>query len=890
MTETITDLLANGYQLLTGSSGQASDWRVRYARLQAATGRRSWPTPAIQHWDGWIRHQWQLLSDLRRRAGNWPPVVLDDHQERTLWQRVIEQQRDCETLLQRGPTAQQAMAAWRIVQQYPERPPARHQESAEYLAWRDWSDAVAAECRKHGWLTRAELDAQVARAFIDGELQAPAGLLLDGFAHYTPLQERLIEHLEGQGIAVVRDPPWPTAGATLHRVAARDAIDEIRRAAGWALACRRESADAGIRIAVPDNLGVGEGLLRAWREGLRAAGWTRADPVDLVTPNTPPPRLADHPLVCDARLLLELAFSRAALPVETLGRLLRSPFVAGHANEALARARLDLRLREQGELASLARVAELAAEADARDYHAPHLAGLIDDVRAHAAGLRERRRPDQWAHAFAAILQAWGWPGDGRDATVLAVVGQWRDALGKLIQQNRVSGPVGDRLALEILQRILSASEQATAAGLAGGVAFCTHADLPGRRFDCLWVAGLNDDNWPRTARANPFLPYEWQRERGVPLIDAAGELEQARRVTAALRRDTPRLVFSWSAMEDDRKLAPSPLVADLGEPLPEREPGLLPPELGELECYLDDQAPPVPMGESPGGGSSLLKRQSDCPFQAFARQRLAAAAPLFPQPGLDPASRGQILHRVLECFWRDLDGQAGLLALDEAGLAAAIERAVAQALQHHFGAREGALRALEGRRQARLLKGWLELERARPAFRVRDCEASLHGDIAGLPLRLRLDRIDEISGGSGVTVIDYKSSKRALRVWRGPRIEEPQLPLYALLAPAEVAAVAFAVPGLGQSELLGVTRDEQHAGAGLRSVADAYGADGIEDWAALRAHWEADLTALVTEFRTGEARVDPVREGGRDACRYCDLQPLCRIHALQPVDGADDD
>jgi hypothetical protein len=49
------------------------------------------------------------------------------------------------------------------------------------------------------------------------------------------------------------------------------------------------------------------------------------------------------------------------------------------------------------------------------------------------------------------------------------------------------------------------------------------------------------------------------------------------------------------------------------------------------------------------------------------------------------------------------------------------------------------------------------------------------------------------------------------------------------------------------------------------------------ENWETLLAGWRRELDALGAGFAAGEARVDPKEL--LSTCRYCDLQPLCRVH-----------
>ena len=48
------------------------------------------------------------------------------------------------------------------------------------------------------------------------------------------------------------------------------------------------------------------------------------------------------------------------------------------------------------------------------------------------------------------------------------------------------------------------------------------------------------------------------------------------------------------------------------------------------------------------------------------------------------------------------------------------------------------------------------------------------------------------------------------------------------------------------------------------------------DDWPAVQRLWDAQLGAIASGLRAGDARVDPLP----GVCPRCDLQPFCRIHA----------
>jgi hypothetical protein len=52
---------------------------------------------------------------------------------------------------------------------------------------------------------------------------------------------------------------------------------------------------------------------------------------------------------------------------------------------------------------------------------------------------------------------------------------------------------------------------------------------------------------------------------------------------------------------------------------------------------------------------------------------------------------------------------------------------------------------------------------------------------------------------------------------------------------------------------------------------------------------WHTDIENMAYEFVTGEACVHP--KHGSTTCKYCELQPLCRVHQTPALlNGADDE
>ena len=160
-------------------------------------------------------------------------------------------------------------------------------------------------------------------------------------------------------------------------------------------------------------------------------------------------------------------------------------------------------------------------------------------------------------------------------------------------------------------------------------------------------------------------------------------------------------------------------------------------------------------------------------------------------------------------------------------------------------------------------------MERGREPFTVE----SLEGDaqlarFAGLDLKVRLDRVDRLADGSRV-LIDYKSGSAAVD-WRGDRPDNPQLPLYALLQPHALVAVAYGKVNAADPGFLAETeRRDVFKPAGKVTLLEEQAS-----MAALLAIWSQRMEALAAAFVAGHAEVAPTAR----ACRSCALQGLCRV------------
>lgn len=767
----------------------------------------------------------------------------------------------------------------------------------------------------------------------------PGQLLTVGFDIVTPQIDAFFKTCASGGILV--GPLFDdnlgdgatTAGTKRMVFASED--DELRACAAWARAQLEAGGQshnsARIAIVVPDLQNKRGRISRALTDALVPLARAEMDPgVGGQLPSTlfnlslglP---LNEYGLVNDALELIEFAQQRP-VPFARFSGLLRSPFVGGAEREMAARAGLDALLRDvlpaETSLFVLQKILKLTAGKRLRLRLAsaarscPLWLEIVDRVAAlpidaaTAAAKRptgpQKRSPHDWSRHFTKVLAAWGFPGErALGSSDFQVLAKFRDALGMLAALENVQSRMRADEALTQLRRIVGDTVfQPESAGTNEApiqvLGILESAGQSFDPFDAMWVTGLSDDAWPLAARPNPFIPAALQRRAGVTEASAATSLALDQRITDGWLHSANQLIVSHamndganSSGEQTRPAsalicgfplhAATSRVANYTESLQAAN------VAHPREVIPDAAFMALPANTVVSGGSGIIRDQAACPFRAFARHRLAAKSLAEPAAGLDAAARGTLLHLVLSLVWKQLTSQAALLAMENAATAALVSDAVHQAINE---VRADGVEMLVGRfaeiehtRLCQVVTSWLAVERERLPFAVTACEQSQVVDIAGLTMRLQLDRLDRLHDGT-YALIDYKTGVAQVKGWLGERPDEPQLPLYFHTAEQAVSVLAFArlkrgktfgFEGVSATDnvLPNVTPIEQKRGMPEQ---------GYVSWDVLVQEWEMALDSLATQFVQGIAAVDP-KNGGL-TCNQCDLQSVCRVAELAGLPG----
>ncbi|HEY5764299.1 MAG TPA: PD-(D/E)XK nuclease family protein [Rhodocyclaceae bacterium] len=841
-----------------------------------------------------------------------PPRRLSRLQERLLWRRVIDEALAGDAiaaLLDRDGLVEAAIEANALIETWGVAAGGGHNEDArQFLAWRQ---AFRRRCDAGGWRDAARYQGWQIGSVVAGA-GLPKAVMFAGFDRFNPQEQRLLDALSGAGVAVRVEQPDPATPAS-HCLAFDSPDRELAAAIAWAQGVFVAQPAARVGIVVPELAKRRATLLRVLDETfapatMRAAAADAPRPYNLSLGES----LNEAPGIATALELLRLALPGARPTQQELRTVLDSPWWGGGVAERLGRGQLDADLREH-----------LPPEVDGatllrrtwrlhyRDGGLERTARSLADLAAESARWRGRQPPSAWATAFAAALDAAGWPGE-RAASSREFQAQeaFAETLNALAALDEFAGRVGAGEAVTLLAEhcremiFQPRTEGAPRLQVLGLLEAATES------FDALWVCGMSDAVWPPPARPNPFLHPAAQRAAGSPNASSEVQFRFATAIHARLLRAAPAVRFSWAIQDEARVQLPSALLgADPAAALAAAAETAGASELAArlraqagdaaIEQVADRYGPPVAAGETVRGGTHLIRTQAACPAWGYYQYRVGARALKTPVEGLDSAGRGTIVHAVFEAFWRDRDS-AGVFGWDEAVLAMRIGEAVTAGIAAFEDERGEPLpprfRALETTRLAALLAEWLAVERQRGVpFVVAGCEVERQLSLRGLPIRVVADRVDRLADGR-LVIIDYKTGRApALSAWATQRIVEPQLPIYAAGESGEpVAAVAFADLRARPPKFAGLAA-ENGLLPGVGDVDGArrhFDADSFPDWQAVLATWQARLLMLADEVHAGDAAV---RVDNPKTLAYAEVLPLLRLaerdwlFGAAGADGGDD-
>lgn len=856
-----------GHTILAPNTELAAALYDAIERTYRAAGLDIWATPRVRDFGGWLRdeHVRAQLTD------STSPRLLSDIEERELWRTLIEAGDSGHDFLDPAAAARAARRARRTMYEYgiPQRSVAeRGAGSDETEAFLEWNRQFDERCRDRHWIGADELLGRAGPAASPLTwIESPA---------WRPMARQWLER-HGQRLP----PPFDVSRRTsvLH---AASPIAEFAAIAEWARVNLRAQQGFRAWVCVPDLGQRREEIVDAMDAALMPQRFS------LAVADAPAPyavaggtALERYAPVHAALRILDA--SEGSITFESFSVLLRAPEWQESAAAAGAAALVDVLLRTRGpseaDLASWIALTEKLARALGTPALAAvqRMRGALEELE----GPRGAHYLSRWVRAWVRAFEAGPWALRRRwSSTEYQAAERFRELLGQLAAADAFFGTQSRGAALRILRR----AARDTAFQVKTGVpAVWVSGQLidPWLNYDGIWVSGCSDDKWPPAAQPIPFLPGRLQREYSVIGAASESQLQAALELQSRWAARAALCVFSYPDTRDGRPGSPSRLLPAAQElsSVPQPHWHALLQAAAPLERLTDEHAPPFGAGERTRGVSTL-KAQSRCAFRGFAETRLKTLRLERPVPGFNERERGDLLHHALEHVWSELRDSQRLHAISPPTQAQLLEDAVARALTKICQMRDPGPRWRERERDRmhHVLAKWLDVERRRAPFEVEYLEhgaqVARHG---GLEFSVRIDRVDRLADGSRV-LIDYKTGI-ASADWRGARPDNPQLPIYALLRPEALVAVAYGRVNAAECGFVAETerRDIFHPRSRPSSL------EGLPSLAALIQVWGARIERLAADFSAGRAAVAPTAK----ACKSCSLQGLCRVPgALDEVDS----
>jgi len=876
--ESIDAWLRGGGLVVTASERAARSLTQAFNRARRAEGLSAWQAPNVRDWQSFIRNEW----DERNFDGR---IVLNSLQEQSLWAGIVSASAPeaARVAGARDRLASLAMEAHSLICVYTP----QYLNSKSRAAWdqdagafSQWLMEFDALCSASGLISPSRLPLELIRALKqDSAERVP--LLLAGFDRILPTQQ---EFFAAWG-ARTQVPLGETA-ARIEFHQAADPISELAACAIWSkqqLAINPHARLLVVTQDVPNRRGeIERAFLRFVLEGATASTPTSVFEFSLGI------SLGQIALARGAGLLLR--WLSESIEEQKLDWLLSTGQMAASPAESLAFTAFMRALRRNGLERTRWTLADFLRQKPGAELPAAWLARVTQAQRRLQEFARRPQSPLAWAELAPRLLELAGWPG-GRplSSAEFQAHRRWQQTVdecaslgfdGRSIEWNEFLALL-DRAVNETLFAPESEDPPILIAG---------PPETAGLTADAIWFLGATEQAWPASGATHPFILISVQRAAGMPHASPRLDWEMAANVTRRLLGSAAEVHFSFASQSEGVEPRPSRVVEQLAcAPLP------LPPSLAAPAAQPPLAAPfpdstrlPFPPRNAHGGASTLTA-QSQCAFKAFATARLDAEIWGPAEAGLTAKERGQLLHEVLHSVWagppRGIRSHAELVALPDlrAFVADHVRGAIQTAMP--LRARDSMpprYLALEETRLLNLVIEWLEFERTRVPFTVLDTEQKTSVSVAGLPLRLRLDRIDRLIDNS-LFVIDYKSGNPTPNSWDLPRPDDVQLPLYsnfAISAEAnEIGGLVFAKVRAGEPEFAGKVRNAKATlRADLRAntnlVKKPLDSDQLSEW-------KQYIEDLALAFLAGRSAVNP--RDYPDTCEYCSLQVLCRIGENPP-------
>ena len=725
--------------------------------------------------------------------------VLNQFQQQYIWEGLLYNHEVCSQMLHPNKCLKQLLQAWQYMLQW--------QGDLEFKDWFlhklvteqiqifiDLAKLFKKKCEQENWISSNQVlsvilghikNKKINHNILDNILAKK--IFWVGFEKTTPQINDFIEILSDLGYCSKYIWPISFLDDDIHNKQIRaleclDPKDEISQILSWII--QDESLYENIGVVIPNLSSRREELINAI-EDIKYKQNLVSDfiynhktfPLYAITGGK---KLSEYRIIRD---ILDLMYLPIAKDKDIFRVLLSSPYLYNFELEFSRRDKVDWELQQdlnfsQNNSGNIELLIDFWSDFDLKNNNMKDILltnlqsnkSWLADISWRKNSLENKNDINIWIDKLYKLFEILGWPGN----CVLSsdehqVVAKFYEILQQIPMYEVVAYSLSYSDFLKLITEQLNSCLFQPESEKQPKITFFELLEADSIAFDALWIAGINDDIWPPKAKPNPFIPIIYQKQMHMPHASGERELDFALHIWHRLLKQSPVVMLSC-VITDDQGLdkSPSELISSYGlvrADFCEKNNSLINKDyyyifnnyfknkLAEnnkklLNNIIDTNPDIISNNKIKefSHGADIIQHQIDCPFKAFARYRLNIKPFRKPSEHLSASDRGQILHEILACFWSTFKNNKNI----DNNINKIIKNIINKTLNSwhikysnilFYGVLE-----IEKKRLYDLVIAWLDIEKNRPLFEVSGVEKVIKGEIAGLPILARIDRVDSLN------------------------------------------------------------------------------------------------------------------------------------------------
>jgi len=401
--------------------------------------------------------------------------------------------------------------------------------------------------------------------------------------------------------------------------------------------------------------------------------------------------------------------------------------------------------------------------------------------------------------------------------------------------------------------------------------------EYPIKKYDAIWVMNMNDIYYPGNNQGNPLLSRKIKDKYHINdnhSLKIGLEIKLKR-----LGSSSKDITISYSIKDQDLNIEKTKLPNEI-EIISDEEyvDKKVPRNYDNNQEWIKDYTAPPFNSElvELRQGIKCLEAQLICPAWAFYSFRLGAERYEFDvQDEISPMARGNLLHKVLELFWKSMKHSDKLLNTTDLDLAMIIDEVVKTVITDHkknYPLMPKVLIETERKQLKVALTNWIDVEKKRSHdFEVISTEAKHQININRIQFNIKIDRIDLIDSNKKI-IIDYKTGEtESINSLYKDSLKSLQLPIYASFSNhRDIDGVVYAKLNRKKYTLNGISREKLAPYVKFNDKKNS----NIKTWEELLTFWHNKINSIASDYLAGKAEV----VFDEDDLKYCKVKSILRI------------